>query len=250
MDIKLFESILLKNNISEYLQFVQNFKIMDTIQFSKKYKKIIESQFEVDDFLEYCSEDKIDRKELLLLFSLWKKIIFEIDWSGEEYSGQVKKSVNQLLKNCGITNFKWKHQSILKEITKLEIKRGEYLPWLFKNINEELEPIQYQVKFIDMENDAYYYFVISNENYDNVKHIKNLFNDMNTYEMYLLTKTMNTKIMIYIKNKFNLKLDEVKEFIKQEKILILTGTDKQIKYEQKMIDNYGGEIVIECKEKI
>ena len=242
MNVEILEKIILKTEMPDYLLFIQDFDKMDKIDFYKKYKKLIGNGYDKEDFLE--SYDEISRKELLLFFTLGRKIIYEIDWSGEEYPGQVKKSINQLLKNCDIEKFNWKKIDIMEEIEKLGIKRGEYLPWLFKNLNIELEAIQYQIKFIDMGNDSYYYFVISNENYDKVKHLKNMFLDMKTYEMYLLTKTMNSKIMLYLKNKFNVKLDEIKNFINQEKILILTGNDKQIKYEQEKINEIGGEINI------
>ena len=224
----------------DYLLFIQDFDKKDKIGFYQKYKIYIENGYEKEDFFELY--DEITRKELLLLFTLERKIIYEIDWSGEEYPGQVKKSINQLLKNCGMEKFNWKKINIIKEIESLGIKRGEYLPWLFKNLNMELEAIQYQIKFFDMENDSYYYFLISNENYDKVKHMENIFLDMKTYEMYLLTKTMNSKIMLYLKNKFNVKLEEIKDFVKQEKILVLTGNDKQIKYELEKINKIGGEI--------
>lgn len=194
--IDILENLLLKKQLSEYLVYVQDFEKMEKAIFYNKYKNIFKNLYEKDDFI----ENDINRYDLFIIFALKNKIVFQIDWSGEEYTGQVKKCVNQLLKNNGIEYFKWKQKNILKEITKLDIKRGEYLPWLFKNINKELEKIQYQIKFLDLVDDSYYYFVISNDEYSKTKNYENiLFFDMKNYEMFLLTKTMNSKLMLYLK---------------------------------------------------
>jgi hypothetical protein len=51
--------------------------------------------------------------------------------------------------------------------------------------------------------------------------------------------------MIYIKNSFCLKLNEVKDFIKKDKILIGVGDKKMIKNQKKEIEEMGGEIIIQ-----
>jgi hypothetical protein len=53
--------------------------------------------------------------------------------------------------------------------------------------------------------------------------------------------------MLYIKNELKLKLDEVKNILNNEKILIKTGNENKIKFKEKEIKGIGGEV--EIKEK-
>jgi hypothetical protein len=168
------------------------------------------------------------------------------NWGSEltaerEHEDGIKKGLINSLKNCGVKNFKWK-----KEIVQKDGEEHKDLKLLFKKFNQELEAIHYKAIFIDMMDDGYcYYFLISSENYDKTIAQDDIFYGIREYELYLLTKTMNTKLMAYLRKEFKLQLAEMKDFVKQEKILILTGNDRdKIKWKGNEIKKLGGEIEI------
>jgi hypothetical protein len=242
--IELLENVLLDKFSSEYMTFIHDFNTVERLSFYKKYKNIIEEEFSEDDII----EPDFERKYLFSAFAIKNKLVFKIDWSGEEYNGQVKKCINRLLKNYGIENFKWKNKNIFKEIMQQDIKRGEYLPLLFKKLNDELETIDYKIGFIDMCSDEHYYFIISISDYEKISINRDIIYDTKLYEMYLIpTNDMSVKLKINIKNKFNLKLDEIKEFMNQNKILMGTGDEIEMKIEKNKIEELGGKIIIEEK---
>ena len=45
--------------------------------------------------------------DIMLCFAIVSHRMAVIDWSGEEYSGQVKRSITMMLKNYGIERFLW-----------------------------------------------------------------------------------------------------------------------------------------------
>jgi hypothetical protein len=233
----LLVNIFLNKWAEEYNSYVRDYKSMDKQLFYKKYKNII-SLYEKDDFIEY----DIDEYDLFILFGLYKKVIFTIDWSGEEYSGQVKKSINVMLKNYGIENMKWR-KNISKDIINQNVKRGEYLPLLFKEYNKDLEKINCVLAFFDRGDDAYYFFILPLKEYEKIKEHDKV-SDTKLYELYLLSNKINTKILIYVKNKFDLKLNEVKDFMKADKILIVAGDKGTIEKKKIEIEEMGGETII------
>ena len=81
-------------------------------------------------------------------------------------------------------------------------------------------------------------FIEINKHNDNIKNIEKVF------EIYLLTKKIDTKIMLYLKNKLKIGLNEIKETIKQQKVLIKTGNENAIKSVEAEINELGGEIEI------
>jgi hypothetical protein len=186
MDMKLLEEIFLDEYINEYSIYKIDYKNIEKELFYKKYKKIV-SVYEKSDFLEW----DMDEYNLFVLYGLYKKVIFTIDWSGEEYSGQVKKCLNILLKKYGIENMKWQ-KNIYKNILDKNVKRGEYLPLLFEAFNNDLKKINCVLGFFEMEDDAYYYFILPKNEYDKIKCYDEI-NDTKLFELYLLPNNINQK---------------------------------------------------------
>jgi hypothetical protein len=248
MSIKTFESLLLNDFVFEYELFLKDSLIMDKSAFYSKFNEIIKKWF----LIEYYLEEGFEKNDLFVLFLLKNELIYRIDsycWVYEDKDKkQIIKNINQMLLKCGVKNYKLKN-SIFEGIIQENIKKDEYLSLLFKKINQELNSIQYKLKCIDIRKDwFYYYFIVSNENYDKLEN-KDILYDLKYFEMYLLTKTINTKLMVYLKNKFGLKVTEVKDFIKQEKIMLFTGRNKELFWKEKeKVTELGGEI--EIKETI
>lgn len=59
------------------------------------------------------SEDnEFSEVDIMLCFAIVSHRMAVIDWSGEEYSGQVKRSITMMLKNYGIERFLWNTKSL------------------------------------------------------------------------------------------------------------------------------------------
>jgi hypothetical protein len=222
----LLDILLEKDLFSEYKVIIEDISTLDKIPFFKKYIEINEKFDGEDNFIWYDS--------------------YSIDLSGE-YLHIIKEDISQWLEIYGIKNFSWKKNSNKDT----DIDGEENINKIFRKINKELEAIKYKIIFIDRRDDGYcYYFIISNENIDKIDFNDDLFEkvkefcDIKEYGLYLLTKTMNIKLKGYLKDNFNLKLNEINDFIKSEKILINSGSKSEIENDKNEIKKLGGEIEI------
>ena len=93
--LQLFAKVLLKEHYDEFLEMIQLFNI-DKRTFVLQHRKMFEFS-EVD---------------IMLCFAIVSHRMAVIDWSGEEYSGQVKRSITMMLKNYGIERFLWNTKSL------------------------------------------------------------------------------------------------------------------------------------------
>ena len=205
-----------------YIAYKIDYKNIDKKLFYKKYNKIV-SLYKKEDFM----NDDLDEYTLFVIFGLYKKVIFTLDWSGEEYPGEVKKGLNLMLKNYGIQSFKWR-KDINKNLLNEDTKKGDFLPLLFKEFNKDLEKANFVLGFLDMEDDAYYYFVLPKNEYNKIKDY-DIVGDTKLFELYLIPNNTNTKLLIYIRKKFDLKINDIKEFMNKDRILIETGDKILIK---------------------
>ena len=238
MNIKLLEEIFLEKYMDEYIVYKNDYKNTPKELFYKKYSKIV-SLYRKEDFM----NDDLDEYALFIIFGLHKKVIFTIDWSGEEYPGEVKKGLNLMLKNYGIQNFKWR-KDINKNLLNGNIQRGDFLPLLFKEFGKDLEKENFVLGFLDMEDDAYYYFVLPQNEFSKINDY-DIVGDTKLFELYLIPNNTNTKLLIYIKKKFDLKINDIKDFMNKDRILIQTGDKILIKYKKKEIEELGGKLIIE-----
>lgn len=71
-----------------------------------------------------------------------------IDWSGEEYPGQVKRSITMMLKHYGIEHFLWNTKKFEASLDWEKIHRGDYLPLLFRDMNMQLNKDGYAIVFV------------------------------------------------------------------------------------------------------
>ena len=79
------------------------------------------------------SEDnEFSEVDIMLCFAIVSHRMAVIDWSGEEYSGQVKRSITMMLKNYGIERFLWNTKKFEDSLDWDKIRRGDYLPLLFQ----------------------------------------------------------------------------------------------------------------------
>lgn len=100
--LQLFAKVLLKEHYDEFLEMIQLFNI-DKRTFVLQHRKMFEKGW-----YDTSSEDnEFSEVDIMLCFAIVSHRMAVIDWSGEEYSGQVKRSITMMLKNYGIERFLW-----------------------------------------------------------------------------------------------------------------------------------------------
>jgi hypothetical protein len=225
--MELLESLLEKGLVSEFRLIIEDINDLDKMTFFKKYIDINEKYDTEDNFGWYNDIIDFNKKEILI---------------------KTKEYISQWLEVYGVKNFEWTKN-------KLKKNNGEDLGLtdyeIFRKLNRELDAIQYKVVFIDRRDEGYlYFFIISNEKFSKINLDDELFGelkefqDISEYELYLLTTTMNIGLKNYLRAKFSLKINEINDFVKEEKILIETGSKTDIKFYEDKIKNLGGEIEI------
>ena len=112
--LKLVAQILLKEIIVEFNDLLSQQNASDISMFLKNNRKTLEAVIDVDYYIE--TQEKLSATIIFLAFAKKNKLIMTVDWSGEEYSGQVKRGITQILKQRNINPIKWKNKNLEKEI--------------------------------------------------------------------------------------------------------------------------------------
>lgn len=142
--LQLFAKVLLKEHYDEFLEMIQLFNI-DKRTFVLQHRKMFEKGW-----YDTSSEDnEFSEVDIMLCFAIVSHRMAVIDWSGEEYSGQVKRSITMMLKNYGIERFLWNTKKFEDSLDWDKIRRGDYLPLLFQAMNKQLNRGGYSIVFCD-----------------------------------------------------------------------------------------------------
>ena len=249
--LKLVAQILLKEKIVEFNDLLSQQNASEISIFLKHNKKILEAVIDVDYYIE--TQEKLTKTIIFLAFAIKNKLIMTVDWSGEEYSGQVKRGITQILKQRNINPIKWKNKNLEKEILASKPKRGEFLPILFKKLDNELENENLAIVFFDCGGDEFNFFVLNKTDFEQIVNIKGddfVILDTNIYDIYITEVGENTsKVMMYLKNKFNIPLSEIKSFIEQDKILIATGNLAIMDFAKNEVESLGAKTEIKKRNE-
>jgi hypothetical protein len=237
--LKTFAKILLKTELYQrFRTFINERDQIPQDLFLQKYKRKLEPVIDVEGYL--GNLEIIDEQVLFLAFASHYRYIYSVDWSGEEYPGQIKRAIGNMLKlHFNIKAYKWKKVAINLQ----NIKRGDYLPLLFKVLNNDLEDNGFSVGFFDTGDDEYHYFLMKTEDFRIISelHDSNLkILDTKTYQLYLIGG-YSPKILLYLKNKFAIPLNEIKSFIAKDDILVGSGNRNFIMHHEKLIHDMGGQ---------
>ena len=243
--LQLFAKVLLKEHYDEFLEMIQLFNI-DKRTFVLQHKKMLEKGW-----YDTSSEDnEFSEVDIMLCFAIVSHRMAVIDWSGEEYSGQVKRSITMMLKNYGIERFLWDTKKFEDSLDWDKIRRGDYLPLLFQAMNKQLNRGGYSIAFCDTKSDCFHYAILptvefvqfENTELDNYLTIIS----PKIYNIYLVDKGNElSKIMLYLKKKFSVPLSEIKEFCSRDKILLGIGNSIIVDEYRKEIEQLGGKIEVE-----
>lgn len=234
--------VLLKEKVVEFDKLLQSLKSNGIKTFLKQNQKILDRIVDVESLIEEDVES-VDEVLILLAIAVELQLVQVIDWSGEEFPGQVRKRISRMLTQSNYP-FEWKNKKIEEQILELKPKRGEYLPLLFRALNKELEQSGLCLGFLDIGQDCYYYFVATKSAFGSIVDIEEdgfKILDTDIYEIYLLTDgEQSSKLLLYLKNKLGIPLGEIKTFLQQEKILLETGNLSVIQQEKKALDAVQG----------
>ena len=232
--LQLFAKVLLKERYDEFLEMIQSFNI-DKKTFVLQHRKMFEKGWydtgsEVNEFSEV---------DIMLCFAIASRRMAVIDWSGEEYPGQVKRSITMMLKNYGIERFLWNTK-----------KFEDSLDWLFRAMNIHLNKDGYSIAFCDTKSDCFHYAILPTAEFVQFENTE--LDDYLTiispkiYNIYLVDKGNElSKIMLYLKKKFSVPLSEIKEFCSRDKILLGIGNSIIVDEYRKEIEELGGKIEVE-----
>lgn len=231
---------LLQEKYPEYRDLLSSVKNSELVSFLQNHKDILDKIVDVDMLIEEETES-LDDILIFLAMAVNVQAVMVIDWSGEEYPGQVRKGIDQMLSRFKNVSFEWKNKNIEEQIIEQQPKRGEYLPLLFRALDAELQQAGFHLGLIDIGQDCYYYFVLPEKEFNQAVGMEgNGFKvlDTNVYEIYLTgTDSPSSKLMLYLKNKLNIPLGEIKTFLQQDKILVDTGNCSDIDSVKKEFEN-------------
>jgi ribosomal protein L7/L12 len=159
--------------------------------------------------------------------------MFTIDWSGEEYPGQVKGTLTKLLKANNESTFKWSLKEFESSLDFSKLRKGDYITLLFCALDEEIMKKGYQLLFIEMYDDEYHYTILKREKIKSALHINGNDFEMHTskrYKLYLIAMgNSQAKVMLYLKSKHNIGLKEIKSYVNNLPILMGQGYLTQLK---------------------
>ncbi len=195
----------------DFERFITDFKNFEN--FKVKYEKLLLKwcdKEDFDDFKEYHCE------HLFVIFGKSIHKTYSIDWSGEEYVGEIKKSLTNILKTYNKPTFKWSKKKFESNLNITILKKGEYANLLFKALDKELNKMGFQMLFIELFDDEYHYTILPKSEIKKGLRLKNSY--FQTYDSKLyeikITKLGNekSKMMKYLKNKFSIPLNEIQKF--------------------------------------
>ena len=243
-ELNLFAKILLRENYEEFEKLLSEFETSDRKEFVRRYKKMIEkAEFDTEYY------DEVDEQILFQSFAVHTKRMFFVDWSGEEYVGQVKRSISVMLRNYGENTFNWDTKKFEATLDFSTLKRGEYLPLLFSAMDRQLETLGYQIVIFNEFSDRYCYCLLPTRDMQLVNGVQTemfAIIDTKIYEAYLIDKGIETgKMLLYLKNKFSIPLNEIKNFATQPEILLVKGNLITVTKEKAEIEKIGGKVRIE-----
>ena len=233
--------ICFKEKSSEFQILIDDYLNLDIDKFSVKYQKMLLANFDREDFNDL--EEYLSEMYLFIIFGNRINKIYSIDWSGEEYSGEIKRSITTILKTLNSPTFKWNNKRFFERLNLGNLRRGDFLGLLFKEFDKKLNDLGFQLLFIELFDDEYHYTILPKNKMDRALKISNAefkTYDSKLYEISIIEKPENTsKLMLYLKKKFAIPINRIKEFTESLPISIDSGNLLKIKSTEKELKELG-----------
>lgn len=229
-DLEQISELILKDRFSDFQLFFNDYT-SSLESFILKYEKLLLKWFDKDDFGEL--NEYLYPEFLLIMYGKYVNKIFSIDWSGEEYTGQVKSSLTKILKTYNKSTFKWNLKKFESSLKQENIKRGEYIGLLFRALDKELLKIDFQLLFIELFQDEYFYTILPKSEIKSALKMKGkdfCTYDSKTYDIEITNLGINkSKVMLYLKSKHKIELKEISKYVENLPILVESGNILKMK---------------------
>ncbi|MDR0609890.1 MAG: hypothetical protein LBG58_07260 [Planctomycetaceae bacterium] len=105
---------------------------------------------------------------VFLIFAENKKLMFQVNWSGEEENGDIVKFIKQILELRNIAGFEWDTEEFNASLDLKKIGRGDYIPILFKAVDQKLQKIGCRLAFFCMGDKSYNFTVLNEADFNKV----------------------------------------------------------------------------------
>ena len=229
-DLKQISKLILKDRFSDFQSFFNDY-VLGLESFQLKHEKLLLKWFDKDDFDEL--NEYLYPEYLLIMYGKYVNKIFSVDWSGEEYKGQVKSSLTKILKTYNKSTFKWNLKKFESGLNREQIRRGEYIGLLFSALDKELLKIDFQLLFIELFHDEYYYTILPKSEIKPALKMKGKVfctYDSKTYDIKITDLGINkSKVMLYLKSKHKIELKEITKYVENLPVLVESGNILKIK---------------------
>ncbi|MCL2743142.1 MAG: hypothetical protein FWE67_04755 [Planctomycetaceae bacterium] len=170
-----FAEVCLGSYYSEFKQALDDSKNeeMNTSEFLEKYPMFKMVWAELKEIQQGGDDSEIDDclAVMFLLFAEDKNVMFRVDWSGEDETGDVAQFVGQLLQSRNITGFEWDTEKFDASLDWKKLGRGDYILLLFKAVDKELQKIGNRLTFFFMGDDSYPFTVLNEADFDKVNRL-------------------------------------------------------------------------------
>ena len=238
--MKLLEALSPFLNESQQIELQQLFfdcQNLNPCDFYKKHKKFVDKHWDKEDFIEHYQyhENTLPNLQQILSVQYLTEIKFamSIDWSGEEYQGQIKKFLHSRLKHYGYSDIKLNDSAIKNKLKNNEVKRGEWIPLLLNCFDKQVAFANLKIANLSLGDDEYNIALVPYDWF--VKMNKAVIDgylevtDTSIWELKILEIGENkAKAMILLKSRFNVALSEIKDFISVLPIDLGRGSEKQL----------------------
>lgn len=156
-----FAEILFGADLDEYRAILDDFRAMPNREFAKKYPFCEYLCADRESFEEDDEEDLPDYdSELLFLLAEHKDLMGVVDWSGEEYNGQMAEKIDGILKKRGLSGFSWDTEAFDATVDFDKLRRGDYILLLFDALDKRLRDLGLRLTFFLIGSDGYPYTVL------------------------------------------------------------------------------------------
>ena len=222
-----------------------DYNTFDNEVFYKTHKKWLSKQYDLDDWCLNQESSSKTSAQLAIEYMIGNLYFSTVDWSGEEYPGQVKKYLNQRLKAMGITNVKLDDKKLRKTVNEGKVKRGEHIPLLFQLFENQLTQFDIHILIINLEvDDEYKFTIVDNSHID-------LFDGTNCaeisfelpvlYKIYLdeIDNGKRVDMILHLKKTMEIETKQARLIVDKLPIEIVVGWKSTVEKAKKLLEDSG-----------
>ena len=241
LNMKLIEAIsplLNKKQQEELQQIWVDYPTLTNDEFFKKYRKTLFTNWEKEDynlFREDCVKngELLTKNTLIIMYLTKIKCVKNIDWSGEEQVGEIKRFLHLRLKHYGHSQIVLNDKIPKKKLKSGILKRGEYVPLLMRCFEEQVSAVGLKVVSFDLGCDEYNIALVPKTWFTKMENavVEGYFevSDTTIWELSILQIGNNrAAAMSLLKKRFDIPLLEIKDFISNLPIVLGKGSKKEM----------------------